>query len=143
MTRFGDEKTDNIVAKWNSLAAEYQIPMSIGNPNGVDVNLNNITFLAWVSERYQGTPARPILNACELEYIQGSNEPIYPIVAISAPESQSAVPTIKISIKTTNNTAQYEKTEDSPIYVLAENNIDIISISSADIFVVLLKNICS
>lgn len=60
---------------------EYQIPMSIGNPNGVDVNLNNITFLAWVSERYQGTPARPILNACELEYIQGSNEPIYPIVA--------------------------------------------------------------
>lgn len=60
---------------------EYQIPMSIGNPNGVDVNLNNITFLAWVSERYQGTPARPILNACELQYIQGSNEPIYPIVA--------------------------------------------------------------
>ena len=60
---------------------EYQIPMSIGNPNGVDVNLNNIVFLAWVSERYQGAPTRPILNACELEYIQGSNEPIYPIVA--------------------------------------------------------------
>ena len=55
--------------------------MSIGTPNGVDVDLNQITFLAWVSERYQGTPTRPILNACELEYLQGSNEPIYPIVA--------------------------------------------------------------
>ena len=60
---------------------EYQVPVSIGTPNGVDVDLDNITFLAWVSERYQGTPTRPILNACELEYIQGSNEPIYPIVA--------------------------------------------------------------
>jgi len=60
---------------------EYQIPVSIGTPNGVDVDLNQITFLAWVSERYQGTPTRPILNACELEYLQGSNEPIYPIVA--------------------------------------------------------------
>ena len=74
---------------------EYQIPVSIGTPNGVDVNLSNITFLAWVSERSQDydwvnpqnqqhylfTAVRPILNACELEYIQGSNDPIYPIVA--------------------------------------------------------------
>jgi hypothetical protein len=60
---------------------EYQIPETIGNPNGVDVDLNNIYFLAWVSERYQGTPTRPILTAGELEYIQGVDEPIYPIVA--------------------------------------------------------------
>ena len=26
-TLFGDEKTDNLVAKWNSIAAEYQIPV--------------------------------------------------------------------------------------------------------------------
>lgn len=58
---------------------------------------------------------------------------IYPIVAISAPETQSAVPTLKLAIKTSNNTAQYEKTEDSPIYVLAESNVDVISISSSDI----------
>ncbi len=72
---------------------EYQIPETIGNPNGVNVDFDNITFLAWVSERsqtyeelYQGqhyyyTATRPILNACELEYIQGVDEPIYPIVA--------------------------------------------------------------
>ena len=45
---------------------EYQIPGTIGDPNGVAVNLDNVYFLAWVSEQYQGTPTRPILNACEL-----------------------------------------------------------------------------
>lgn len=60
---------------------EYQIPATIGSPNGVDVILDHIYFLAWVSEKYQGTPTRPILNACELEYIQGVDNPIYPIVA--------------------------------------------------------------
>ncbi len=74
---------------------EYQIPVSIGTPNGIDVDLNNITFLAWVSERSQDydwvnpqnqqhylfTAVRPILNACELEYVLGVDEPIYPIVA--------------------------------------------------------------
>ena len=59
---------------------EYQIPESIGNPNGVEVDLDNIFFLAWVSEKFQGTPTRPILNACELEMVQGSDEPIYPMI---------------------------------------------------------------
>ena len=72
---------------------EYQIPTSIGSPNGVDVDLDNLGFFAWVSERsqtydelYQGqhyyyTATRPILNACKLQYLQGVNEPVYPIVA--------------------------------------------------------------
>lgn len=59
---------------------EYQIPEIIGNPNGVDVILDHIFFLAWVSERYQGTPTRPILNACELDLTFMTNEPIYPSV---------------------------------------------------------------
>ena len=46
---------------------EYQIPASIGDPNGVAVDLNHVSFLAWVSERYQNTPTRPILNVCMLE----------------------------------------------------------------------------
>ena len=60
---------------------EYEIPETIGTPNGVAVDLNNIHFIAWVSERYQGTPTRPILNANQLEYIQGVDEPIHPIVS--------------------------------------------------------------
>ena len=59
---------------------EYQIPEVIGSPNGVEVDLDNIFFLAWVAERFQGTPTRPIMTACELEMVQGSNEPIYPAV---------------------------------------------------------------
>lgn len=59
---------------------EYQIPETIGNPNGVDVNLDHIFFLAWVSERIQGTASRPILNACELEKSNMSDEPYYPVL---------------------------------------------------------------
>ena len=60
---------------------EYQIPETIGNPNGVDVVLNHIFFLAWVSERYQGTPTRPILTACELDQSTLTDEPIYPMMS--------------------------------------------------------------
>ena len=57
---------------------EYNIPAMIGDPNGVEVKLEHISFLAWISERYQGTPTRPILNACELEKTTLTDEPIYP-----------------------------------------------------------------
>lgn len=59
---------------------EYPIPETIGDPNGVAVDLNNIHFLAWVSERYQGLPTRPILNVSELETVFGVDEPIHPYV---------------------------------------------------------------
>ncbi len=59
---------------------EYQIPESIGSPNGVEVDLDNIHFVAFVSERYQGTPTRPILNACELVCTTMTNDPIHPFV---------------------------------------------------------------
>ncbi|MBO2522882.1 MAG: hypothetical protein CW336_03355 [Bacteroidetes bacterium] len=59
---------------------EYQIPEIIGSPNGVNVVLDHIFFLAWVSEQYQGTPTRPILNACELEKTTMTDEPIYPSI---------------------------------------------------------------
>lgn len=63
---------------------EYNIPESIGDPNGVEVRLEHISFLAWVSERYQGTPTRPILNACELDKTTLVDEPIYPSVSAFA-----------------------------------------------------------
>ncbi len=59
---------------------EYQIPESIGDPNGVEVVLDHVFFLAWVSERFQGTPTRPILNACELEKTTMTDEPIHPSI---------------------------------------------------------------
>ena len=59
---------------------EYEIPEVIGSPNGVEVDLDNIFFLAWVAERQQGNAYRPILTGCELEMVQGVDEPIYPSV---------------------------------------------------------------
>lgn len=59
---------------------EYQIPEVIGSPNGVDVIIDHVFFLAWVSERFQGTPARPILNACELDKAVIVDQPIYPSI---------------------------------------------------------------
>ena len=58
----------------------YEIPEVIGSPNGVEVDLENIIFLAWVSERQQGVGTRPILTGCELDLVQGSDEPIYPFL---------------------------------------------------------------
>ena len=60
---------------------EYPIPESIGSPNGVDVVLENIFFLAWVSERVQGSATRPILTACELDKTMMTDEPIYPSIS--------------------------------------------------------------
>ena len=77
---WGDAISPTIQGTLITRTYEYQIPEIIGSPNGVEVDLNNIFFLAWVSERFQGTPTRPILTGCELEMVQGVNEPIYPCV---------------------------------------------------------------
>lgn len=55
----------------------YQIPQVIGSPNGADVDLDNIYFLAFVTEKYQGTPTRPILNVNELYKLEGTSQDIY------------------------------------------------------------------
>ena len=60
---------------------EYQLPEVIGNPNGVDVIIDHVFFLAWVSERYQSTPTRPILNACELTKTTMTDDPIHPSIS--------------------------------------------------------------
>ena len=59
----------------------YEIPASIGSPNGVEVDLENIAFLAFVEEKQQGQTYRPILNVNELTMTQGTEEAIYPIIA--------------------------------------------------------------
>ena len=58
----------------------YNIPEIIGDPNGVEVDLNNIYFLAFVTEKKDGTPTRPVLNVNKLENLIGTDEPIYPFI---------------------------------------------------------------
>ena len=59
----------------------YEVPTSIGSPNGVEVDLDNIIFLAFVEEKQQGSTYRPVLNVNELFTMQGTEEAIYPIIA--------------------------------------------------------------
>ena len=81
----------------------YQIPEIIGSPNGVDVDIDNIFFLAWVSERQQGNAYRPILTGCKLDMVQGSDEPIYPMIrSISQVGGATCTHTKNVEIKVQN-----------------------------------------
>ena len=65
----------------------YEIPEVIGSPNGVEVDINNIHFLAFITEKKNGTPTEPILNVCELDKIEGTDESIYPFIKTFAQEN--------------------------------------------------------
>lgn len=58
----------------------YDIPTTIGSPNAVNVDLDNVHFLAFITEKYQGTPTRPILNVNELTRVQGSFGAVAPYI---------------------------------------------------------------
>ncbi|MCF0201078.1 MAG: Omp28-related outer membrane protein, partial [Bacteroidales bacterium] len=60
----------------------YEIPEMIGNPNGVDVDIENVHFLAWVAKNNFY-----ILSGNELEVVQGSDEPLSPFLKNVAQES--------------------------------------------------------
>ena len=82
---------------------QYAIPESIGNPNGVEVVLDHIHFLAFVSQQYQGTPTRPILNACQLEQVFGSDDPIYPaVMSVTQASGTTCVHTKEIEVNIQN-----------------------------------------
>jgi hypothetical protein len=50
---------------------KYTIPESIGSPNGVKVDLNNVHFLAFVTEsQVNGVKTMPILNVCQLKHVE-------------------------------------------------------------------------
>ena len=44
----------------------YTIPQSIGSPNGVDVDINKVYFVAFLTEKNEGSVTRPVLNSCKL-----------------------------------------------------------------------------
>ena len=82
---------------------EYTIPETIGSPNGVDVRLEHIEFLAFVTESQQGTPTRPILNACELAKSTITDQPIYPAMgAVAQSVAANCSPEKDFSFTVTN-----------------------------------------
>ena len=82
---------------------EYQIPESIGSPNGVAVDLDNIFFLAWVSERQQGSTTRPILTGNKLDMGIGSDDPIFPYIRTVAQQQNIVCSHSKVVEATVQN----------------------------------------
>ena len=65
----------------------YTIPEVIGDPNGVEVNIDDVHFIAFITEKKKGTATEPILNVCGLDIIEGTDEPIYPFIKTFAQEN--------------------------------------------------------
>ena len=66
------------------------IPEVIGNPNGADAVLENINFVAFVSESYSGIQSCPILNVNELPTIMDTEESILPKMTAVYPSSYTS-----------------------------------------------------
>jgi len=77
---WGDAITPTTAGTLITKEYTYQIPEIIGDPNGVEVDLNNIHFLAFVSENTSGI--RKVLSVNNLEVTYGSDEPIYPVINV-------------------------------------------------------------
>lgn len=56
----------------------YQIPETIGSPNGVEVDLNNLLFLAFVTEKQDGAATTPVLNVEELHSVKVADADNFP-----------------------------------------------------------------
>ena len=72
----GDEITTTTAGSFVKKTYEYQIPEVIGDPNGVAVDLNNIHFLAFVTQSPAGKKSSPILNVAGLQTFMVSDEEI-------------------------------------------------------------------
>lgn len=48
--------------------------------NDVKVDIKNIHFLAFITEKKNGIATEPILNVCQLDIIEGTDEAIYPFI---------------------------------------------------------------
>ena len=55
----------------------YNIPEAI---NDVKVDIKNIHFLAFITEKKNGIATEPILNVCQLDIVEGTDEAIYPFI---------------------------------------------------------------
>ena len=48
--------------------------------NDVKVDIKNIHFLAFITEKKNGIATEPILNVCQLDIVEGTDEAIYPFI---------------------------------------------------------------
>ena len=68
---WGDEISPTVSGTLITKTYSYAIPQTIGSPNGVDVKLEDLVFVAFVTEKQDGAATRPMLNVNELDIIEG------------------------------------------------------------------------
>ncbi len=76
---WGDEVAPTTAGTLITKTYQYNIPRHIGLTNGVDVDLNNIHFVAFITEQKQDEISYPILNVCELDKVFGEIQ-LYKII---------------------------------------------------------------
>ena len=77
---WGDEISPTTAGTLITKTYNYTIPEMIGDPNGVEVVLDNISFVAYVSESNDGIQTCPVLNVNELITVIDNNDEIKPLV---------------------------------------------------------------
>ena len=85
---WGDEVTSVSKGTLIEKVYTYQIPATIGSSNAVDVDIDNVHFLAFLTEKYQGVPTRPILNVNQLKKVQGNFGAVTPLILDAKQESK-------------------------------------------------------
>ena len=112
----------------------YEIPEVIGSPNGVTVDIDNIHFLAFITEKKNGSATEPILNVCSLDKIEGTDSPIYPFIKTIEQEDiitctkdkkftvniinggTEVITSMKLEISAAGNTTTQDWTGEIPVY---------------------------
>ena len=64
---WGDEITTTTAGTLVTKTYTYEIPEVIGDPNGVEVDFSDIHFMAFVTEKKQGTKTVPVMNVTGLD----------------------------------------------------------------------------
>ena len=118
----------------------YEIPEVIGSPNGVPVDIDNIHFLAFITEKKNGSATEPILNVCSLDMVEGTDNPIYPFIKTIEQEDlitctkdkkftvnvinggTEVITSMKLEISAAGNTTTQDWTGEIPVY--GNTNID-------------------
>lgn len=95
---WGDEISPTTAGTLITKTYNYTIPEIIGDPNGVEVKLENLSFVAFVSESDDGIQTCPVLNVNELITVIDNNKDVsvlinkvYPKSTISCDESKTMV----------------------------------------------------
>lgn len=100
---------------------EYEIPTIIGDPNGVEVDLDNIHFFAFVTEKHQGNATSPVLNVDVLNTFTGTNEEVLPYLKSVFPKSQVACSNQRTISAVVNNCGTQEITSIKFEYTVDDN----------------------